>query len=389
MNVGKVTGFDFNLFILYGTSKTAAIATMRHSLDQRMSGGKAPMQIGCHTDYFTPIYDYATLLNSANKSTYGLVITNNWNSWRDRIAVWEDIRDYGLSKGAYFWDGKKTIDYVKELVAAVRVGSTETPITDIGAWEFFTHNNKSQTSGDINGATITTQSADWEQAGYAVYGDAGEFEFDHISLEYSTSAPLTIRLITDDPIDEEYPYEVTLNNLNGWDESVANKSRYVNSGQIPISAFQRNQYVGDAHPDLVGLQAVGTDFTKDIKGIEVAVQVPHDKAQNTYLSIKNFTLFSGEQTQGQKTGIVKGQKALAQRIAVQGMTANALKLNLAQKGVYSVDVISLNGRVVKSFKDVNMSVGLNTLPLNSIAKGLYMIRIHNKNFNISLKSPVL
>ncbi|MCL1947426.1 MAG: T9SS type A sorting domain-containing protein [Chitinivibrionia bacterium] len=393
VKIGKVTGFDFNLFILYGASKEAGIATMRYALDKRMAGGKAPMQIGCHTDYFTPIYDYATLLNEANKDAYGLVVSNKWNDWKDRIAVFEDIRDYGLQKGAYFLDGRKAIEYVKTLVAAARKGATEKTLTSIGSWEFFTHNSKSSVeNGNIaSGATINTQSAEWETAGYGVYGDAGEFEFDHISLSYLTSAPLTIRLLVDgNAVDEEYPYEVTLNNLNGWDESVVEKIRYRESGDIPLSAFQRNQYIGDKYPDLVGLQAPGTDFARTITGIEVAVQVPSGKAQKTYLSVKDFTLFSGEQTQGIKTGIAqKTQKANVIKTAVLGMTSNALKLNLSNTGVYNVDIITANGRVVKSFKSVNLNAGLNTLSLNGLAKGMYMVRIHNKNFNTSLKSLVL
>jgi len=395
---GKITGFDFNLFILNGATKEAAIATMRHSLDQRMKGGKAPMQIGCHTDYFTPIYDNATLRNDANKDTYGLVVGSKggtpWNTWRDRIAVWEDIRNYGIEKGAYLWDGKKAIDYVKTLVAAARVGSTEKDISEIGEWEFFTHENKSSAntlkfSGNIVNAEINTQASEEETAGYAVYGDEGDFKFDHISLSYSTSAPLTIRLITDDAIDEAYPYEVTLSNLNGFDADHANKSYFAHSGQIPVSAFQRNQYVGNDYPNLVGLRSIGTDFTEKITGIEVAVQVPENKAQKTSLSIKDFKLYSGEQTQGIVVGIANKQKVSVQKIAVQVMSSNALKLNLAKAGVYNIDIFTINGRVVKSFKNENLSSGLNTLPLSNIAKGMYMIRIHNKNFSTSLKSPVL
>jgi len=393
---GKITGFDFNLFILNGASKEASIATMRHSLDQRLKGGKAPFQVGCHTDYFTPIYDNATLRNDANDKTYGLVVKNGWNTWKDRIAVWEDIRDYGISKGAYLWDGRKTIDYMRKLVEAARVGSTVKNITEIGEWEFFSHENKSNANnqkfnGDIVNAEINTQASEEETAGYVVYGDKGDFEFDHISLSYSTSAPLTIRLITDDPIDEAYPYEITLSNLNGWDASVANKSYFAHSGQIPVSAFQRNQYVGYDHPALVGLQTIGTDYTKNIRAIEVAVQVPENKMQKTSLSIKDFKLYSGERTGTiTTTGIANNQKAIApQKIAVQAMSSNALKLNLARAGIYNVDVITINGRVVKSFKNQNLSSGLNTLSLGNIGKGMYMIRIHNKSFTTSLKSPVL
>jgi hypothetical protein len=391
---GKVTGFDFNLFIINGTTKKEALDALKLSLDRRLSGGRAPMQVGCHSDYFTPIYDNATLLNSANKNTYGLVVTKGWNSWKDRIETFEEFRDYGLTKSnVRFWSGKEGIDYVKTLVAAARKGATEKTLTNIGSWEFFTYNSKSSVeNGNIaSGATINTQSAEWETAGYGVYGDAGEFEFDHISLSYLTSAPLTIRLLVDgSAVDEEYPYEVTLNNLNGWDESVVEKTRYRESGDIPLSAFQRNQYIGDKYPDLVGLQAPGTDFARTITGIEVAVQVPSGKAQKTYLSVKDFTLFSGEQTQGIKTGIAqKTQKANVIKTAVLGMTSNALKLNLSNTGIYNVDILTANGRVVKSFKSVNLNAGLNTLSLNGLAKGMYMIRIHNKNFNTSLKSLVL
>jgi len=71
------------------------------------------------------------------------------------------------------------------------------------------------------------------------------------------------------------------------------------------------------------------------------------------------------------------------------MSSNALKLNLAKPGIYNVDIITINGRIVKSFKEQNLLSGLNTLPLSNIAKGMYLIRIHNKNFSISLKSPLL
>jgi hypothetical protein len=392
---GKVTGFDFNLFILYGAGKEAAKATMRYSLDQRMKGGKAPFQIGCHTDYFTPIYDYATLLNDANKNTYGLVVTKGFNSWRDRIEVWEDIRDYGIQKGAYFWDGRKTIEYVKELVSKAKVGATQTKITDIGKWEFFSHESKSTTdkenfSGDITDAKINTNASEDETAGYVIYGKAGSFEFDHISLSYSTSAPITIRLITDDKIDEAYPYEITLNNLNGWDASVANKNYFAKSGQIPISAFQRNQYVGQDHKDLVGLHSVGTEFTKKITAIEVAVQVPENQKQETSLSIKDFILYSGELSKPIEATAVAGTKKLAlQKIAVLGMTSNSLKLNLVKKDVYNVDIVSINGRIVKSFKNIDLNAGVNTLPINNLSTGMYMIRIHNKQMNTTLKSLVL
>ena len=421
LRVGKVTGFDFNLFILKGATREIATATMRHSLDQRMRGGKAPFQVGAHTDYFTPIYDNATLLNTLNAPSYGLNVTRGWNTWRDRIAVFEDFVDYGLGRGAHFLSGEETIKYMRELTNRVRIGAEKRVLSN---WTFFSHSQKSTlTAGNLaTGADITTvqdaSARDLEITGFAVYGNAGDFVFDHISLEYSTTAPITIRLITNNPIDQSFPYEVTLSNLNGfnnWDGSrEVNKNRFVNSREIPLSAFQRNQYVGapeETRPEIrnwIGLKSPSTEFARTITGIEISVQVPlvssfqwrqnaagmsgiMNRVQNqrNWVAVRNFTLHSGEQVPPQQVGVTPVATKGAQRIAIMGMTNNSLKLNMVHSGTYNVDVVSVNGRVVKSFKDVNLNMGVNTLPLNNLSKGMYMIRIRNNQVNTTLKSLVI
>jgi len=421
LRVGKVTGFDFNLFILKGATREIATATMRHSLDQRMRGGKAPFQVGAHTDYFTPIYDNATLLNTLNRPSYGLNVSRGWNTWKDRVAVFEDFVTYGLSRGAHFMSGEKTIEYMRELTSRVRVGA-EKRVIDNARWQFFSHSKKSTLDGGnlATGADITTvqdaSARDLEITGFAVYGNAGDFVFDHISLEYSTTAPITIRLITNNPIDQSFPYEVTLSNLNGfnnWDGSRAvNKNRFVNSREIPLSAFQRNQYVGapeETRPEIrnwIGLKSPSTEFARTITGIEISVQVPlvnsfqwrssstpgiMNRVQNqrNWVAVRNFTLHSGEQVPPQQVGVTPVATKGAQRIAIMGMTNNSLKLNMVHSGTYNVDVVSVNGRVVKSFKDVNLNMGVNTLPLNNLSKGMYMIRIRNNQVNTTLKSLVI
>jgi peptidoglycan/xylan/chitin deacetylase (PgdA/CDA1 family) len=411
LKIGKITGFDFNLFVLNGATRQIASDAMKFSLDQRMRGGKAPFQVGAHTDYFTPIYDHATLLNDVNRTSYGLVVTRGWNTWRDRIAVFEEFVDYGLGRGAYFWDGRKAINYVKQLASQVTVGADKKVLDN---WQFFSHGTKTQHVGGnlSSGADITTtqtpQDQNEEVTGFATFGNAGDFEFDHISLRYSTTAPITIRLITNNPLDQAYPYEVTLSNLNGfnnWDGSrPVNKSRFVDSREIPLSAFQRKQYVYQQHPNLVGLNAPDTEFTRTITGIEIAVQVPlvssfswrNDPAlsqrvrtQANWLSVQDFTLHSGNQVPPATVGISNVNVANLPRTAIMGMTSGSMKLSIARAGTYNIDILSANGRVIKSLKNVDLGAGVNTLPLNNLAKGMYVIRIHNRNFNTSLKSLVL
>jgi peptidoglycan/xylan/chitin deacetylase (PgdA/CDA1 family) len=424
LRVGKITGFDFNLFVLWGATREAAIATLRHSLDSRIRGGKAPFQIGSHTDYFTPIYDYATLLNEVNKEGYGLIVNNNWNTWRDRIATYEDIVTYGLQRGAYFWDGKKTIDYVISLAERVRVGATRTTVNN---WTHFNHTqagpvvtsthaaNSSLASGSEIRVVQTRTNEVPITTGFVATGLNFRADgFDHISLEYSISAPITIRLLVEgSAIDAAFPYEVTLSNLNGWndwnDNSRVNRTRFVNSREIPLSAFQRGQYVSlsdnaDWARRYTGLVPPTTEFSRTVTGIEIAVQKPianqfqwrrnqnHFERlmngvtnQNNFVAIRNFTIHSGEQTIT-PTNIVASNATHAPRTAVMGMTANKLNLSIARAGVYNVDIITANGRVVQSIRDVNLAAGVNGIPLNRMASGVYMIRIHNQNFNTTLRS---
>jgi hypothetical protein len=58
----KITGFDFNLFILWAVTPDNFQKILKYNLDGRIDGNKAPLQLGAHTDYYTPMYDYATLM---------------------------------------------------------------------------------------------------------------------------------------------------------------------------------------------------------------------------------------------------------------------------------------------------------------------------------------
>lgn len=53
---GKITGFDYNLWITFEMTKEEVLATLSYSLDQRAIGNHAPMFVGTHTDYYSPKY---------------------------------------------------------------------------------------------------------------------------------------------------------------------------------------------------------------------------------------------------------------------------------------------------------------------------------------------
>lgn len=80
VNGGKITGFDYNLWSLAKMNKQMFVDTLKHSLDLRLEGNRAPMLIGAHTDYYVDSY---TTPNASNI---------------ERRAAIEEFIQYALTK---------------------------------------------------------------------------------------------------------------------------------------------------------------------------------------------------------------------------------------------------------------------------------------------------
>jgi hypothetical protein len=50
---GKITGFDWNLWIEFGMTGTEFLATLKYTLDLRMKGNRCPMTFGTHSDIYS------------------------------------------------------------------------------------------------------------------------------------------------------------------------------------------------------------------------------------------------------------------------------------------------------------------------------------------------
>jgi hypothetical protein len=53
---GKITGFDYNLWVSFQMTKAEFLATLKYSLDLRLAGNRAPFMLGAHTDYYSSKY---------------------------------------------------------------------------------------------------------------------------------------------------------------------------------------------------------------------------------------------------------------------------------------------------------------------------------------------
>jgi peptidoglycan/xylan/chitin deacetylase (PgdA/CDA1 family) len=55
-DAGKITGFDYNLWVSAQLSKAEFLATLKYSFDIRLAGNRAPFMLGAHTDYYSSKY---------------------------------------------------------------------------------------------------------------------------------------------------------------------------------------------------------------------------------------------------------------------------------------------------------------------------------------------
>lgn len=78
---GKITGFDWNLWMEFGMTRPEVVATFKYSLDLRLAGNRAPLTFGNHSDIYSE--QYASAAGSTAE---------------DRRQALAEILDYALSR---------------------------------------------------------------------------------------------------------------------------------------------------------------------------------------------------------------------------------------------------------------------------------------------------
>ena len=64
---GKITGLDWNLWIEFGMTKAEFVATLKHTLDLRLAGNRAPLTVGMHSDIYSTHYPENTPFSTAKE----------------------------------------------------------------------------------------------------------------------------------------------------------------------------------------------------------------------------------------------------------------------------------------------------------------------------------
>jgi hypothetical protein len=80
---GKITGLDYNMWILYKMSKAEFVATLKYTLDLHLAGNRTPFMFGAHPD----LYSSTPTDEPVPNATY-----------QERRAAIQEFLDYALSK---------------------------------------------------------------------------------------------------------------------------------------------------------------------------------------------------------------------------------------------------------------------------------------------------
>jgi len=78
---GKITGFDWNLWVEFGMTREEVVAAFEYSLDRRLAGNRAPLTFGTHSDVYSEQYEGAA-----------------GSTAEDRRQALAEILDYALSR---------------------------------------------------------------------------------------------------------------------------------------------------------------------------------------------------------------------------------------------------------------------------------------------------
>jgi peptidoglycan/xylan/chitin deacetylase (PgdA/CDA1 family) len=94
---GKITGFDYNLWVQFKMTKAEFLATLKYTLDLRRQGNRAPFMFGVHSDY------YSTKYTAPPNATV-----------QERQEALEEFIDYARAQPEVrVWTQKQILDWVR------------------------------------------------------------------------------------------------------------------------------------------------------------------------------------------------------------------------------------------------------------------------------------
>lgn len=367
---GMINAIDFNAFILWGMTTENWLKTMKNSIELRQNGNKAPFHYSCHSDYYTPNYDYRELLSPKKRNSWGLPVIKKWNTWNKRISTMEEWISWAKERECKFVTGHQLITTIKKLSQKAPTPgepleynptftlqiNEKLPIKTIANKNSFTK------SADIHISIAPPHENNDPIAAYVTQLPPEEISY--ISLAYKVNnGSLVLRL----NLEGEASREVLLNNVNN--------KHLVPSGLIPITAFDYNQY--ELTSNIIYDKPI--DFNK-LRSLEIQPIAPRYKSDGTHdlrsesfdisFEIQDLIIF-GKGTTPSLSTLEKTKKS----VEISSISNRSLQLRVNKKNTFSFRLFTLNGRLIQEISHKTLSKGIHNIPIKSISKGLYILKI--------------
>jgi peptidoglycan/xylan/chitin deacetylase (PgdA/CDA1 family) len=84
---GKITGFDWNLWVAFGMTGPEVVATYKYSLDRRLAGNRAPLTFGTHSDIYSEQYHPPITGSTAEERRQALAEILAWTLGHAEVRV--------------------------------------------------------------------------------------------------------------------------------------------------------------------------------------------------------------------------------------------------------------------------------------------------------------
>ncbi len=362
----KITGLDYNMIELTSVggaqmNKSQTLAALKHTLDQRYNGNRAPMTFGAHSHFYGVHSDDDDLTH----------IPLN-----DRQAVLTEFFDYALSKP----DVRvvSSIDIIKWMRNPVKLNDinivdTTDPsesLLEIAGWE---------AEADEFGSTVDTGSASinsgvmkvsfnqvaqpndstWPWVSVTAYTDPdGKFDnLKWIKVTYKCDKPVLVSLPQPPLSNEGTSYQLQIPTASSFQTVL-----------LKIADFKQPSWVTTTTPLNLPI----------IHDVMFAPVVDEATGGTATLEINNVILYGYQEA----TPIGNNfSNAIPSGLFINKVTHERINISIPKNGVYTLSIYSVDGKLIKTVGNQYLTGGSHSITWNSNVLGtkLYLITLQGNN----------
>jgi len=216
--VREITAFDFNTFLYARLKRAEWVKMMKWTFLSRYNGNRAPITFGAHPEEVSTRYDSEVLIQPNNADFLDVL---GFNTYTSRKAAEKEFITWvktNYPNEVYFMSGKQLVEYMKAPFDKHGTPVAADALATPAAHDFFAQHPSWQVDRDTLGSNATVTVVDrntmtiefkvgpknvamdlYPFVDVATLFPMGTFSnVSHIDIVYETTAPIRIRLLTDE-----------------------------------------------------------------------------------------------------------------------------------------------------------------------------------------------